>query len=420
MHQTLFLLWSVSLVSLSASASVWETTRSWNEKTEAEYASWVTTHWKATIFSDPKSKYYGISTDCSDASYTMPAIFAYEKGLPFAIRDTTSIREKNIVSNAMTRWDSIADPKIRFKSFLNLVHQFGTTRSLVNDTYPIAIQRNQVLPGTIYLYTGNDDFMGHTLQLVDLNKYGLPRLMSSTMPRKVRELLDVWEYPNFIPTESTNTGKYSDGYRRFKKPNQLWIASISLPGFSLEQFKIAEQLKADEGAVNDAFERALAVEPEPVALRGQRMYKSVCTGTQQRVAVVAEALRHQSRIKGRCMTKSEYDSYSTPSRDYRLQRSFELLQRILDYPNWEDSEFPEKELIETIVYNDSSEVDYEKLEKACPLGNGLGAPPPGAKVNLSSFYMTLASPENIVTWDPNSSVEQRWGLAPYEDHCHSN
>lgn len=402
----------ISLVTDFSKASVWEAPRNWNSEAETEYTEWVQKFWIPGIFSSKASRYYGIPTDCADASYSMRAIFAFEHGLPFAVRDNSAIRERNVLSNHMERWDSIRDPLTRFKAFLYLIHNLGSTQTLPNDTFPVALQRQSFRAGIIMLFTGTKTYSGHTMQVADLNQFGLPRITSSTVPRRIRELSESWRFPNYYPTQSTDTPLYSDGYRRFKTPDQLWQSSLTIPEADLEQFKIAKALHGHNKAINDRFEEILRVAIEPFGQKGYRLWDGVCKDVQARALMVAAALRRRSELGSKCMNEQDYESLSTPSRDYNIEKNMDLLKELRFSRDWSTQDFKEKRIIETLFDDEANDEAIGKLNEDCELKGMPGGPGVNTHFNLRDFYKVLKSNTNI--WDPNSSLEQRWGLAPYK------
>ena len=82
MKSILFILLSTILITIPAQSAVWETHYQWNDAWEQQFSRWVNAEWDQFIFSDPDSKYYGIPTDCADASYGMRAVSYTHLTLP--------------------------------------------------------------------------------------------------------------------------------------------------------------------------------------------------------------------------------------------------------------------------------------------------------------------------------------------------
>src|SRR5688572_30808120 len=88
----------------TAHAAVWETQAQWNDQYENLYGEWVQTRLKNDAFSNPKSPFYGIPTDCADLIYTARALFAFENKLPFKIRNSRTTAG-GFITNSETKWD---------------------------------------------------------------------------------------------------------------------------------------------------------------------------------------------------------------------------------------------------------------------------------------------------------------------------
>jgi len=112
-------------------AAVWDTDQSliWNNEEEKRYSSWVKDNWKADVFINPESSYFGIPTDCADAAYAMRIIYSFERKLEFKIltkrfkkKVYDSIQNRYIktkgtfITNNMNRWDYDQD-RIREKYY---------------------------------------------------------------------------------------------------------------------------------------------------------------------------------------------------------------------------------------------------------------------------------------------------------------
>lgn len=414
--QLAFVLGSVAILGSLAMASVWESPNSWDEKRESEYSEWHRLNVKTNMFVDKASKYYGIETDCADFSYAVRAIYAFENGLPFVIRDTSNLKGKGVISNAMTRWDGKhMSPMGKFREFLDYIHKMVGTEALSDDTYPVAISRSQLLPGAIFLFSGNH-LPGHSYQISEINRFGIPRIIHSTTPRKVRLLTEGWQFPSHYPAESTKVALYSDGYRRFKWPSQVWKSSLTLPQADLNQFKIARQfigqgdldLNSPLAAINETLEKMLALEAETLQMKSARIFSNICTSLATRAEQVADSLDRQKELNGQCMDPKDFEGHSTPSRDAVVRAMYEDLKKVLDKADRQNTSFSEKELLKSIFAGPPSKQQREALKNRCPLSSFRGGP--------SKSDYTLEDYYRLTKWsaffsDPNANLDQRWGLA---------
>ncbi|MCK6595573.1 MAG: hypothetical protein L6Q33_10260, partial [Bacteriovoracaceae bacterium] len=84
-------------------AVIWEDTRSWTLADEENFSAWMQSPAvNETMFTDSKSRYYGVNTDCADTAYAFRAIFAFENGLPFAITNPSGSRSGKTMNNRQT------------------------------------------------------------------------------------------------------------------------------------------------------------------------------------------------------------------------------------------------------------------------------------------------------------------------------
>ena len=64
-----------TFIALSGFSAVWNSPNTWNLEYEAKYQKWVKETLKKDIFTDPKSLYCQIDTDCADMIYTISIFF---------------------------------------------------------------------------------------------------------------------------------------------------------------------------------------------------------------------------------------------------------------------------------------------------------------------------------------------------------
>ena len=145
--QSCFGLLGLLLLMTPAHAAVWNAENDWNQQWEYRYQHWVKTQWTDDIFMNPaKPAYYKYATDCSDASYAMRLIFAYEHRLPFVVNNPS--RPGKLISNRKSRWDHLPEAE-RVRNFLDYMADMTSTKSLGDDTYPVAL--HDIKPGDIYV-----------------------------------------------------------------------------------------------------------------------------------------------------------------------------------------------------------------------------------------------------------------------------
>lgn len=301
------------LASTSAQAAVWNNRNNWNSAWEDRYVSWVRTSWnvnaltQSTLSSGEANPFKGMRADCADTVYTMRFVFAYINKLPFAIKDPTG---SGVLSNAMTRWDGQSEPA-KARAFLSLIYNVASTRSLPNDSFPVALSRSYVKPGIMLLATAKNH---HSWTLQNMLSIGVPHLVfnstiGATSGSKLQERTS-WPNPGWV-FEGDQTPQGHAGFRAFRPIAYLGRPVWDVPGYSEEQYRIPLSQWTSRATGK------LATQKEGDQAKMDRLMKAACDAFKQRVSSVNEGVQARASI-GRCMTYAEYDTYSTPSRDERL------------------------------------------------------------------------------------------------------
>ena len=167
-------------------ASVWEGKSSWDDQWELEYSEWVESEVSPNFFTAGRWK--GVRTDCADAVYFLRIIFSYLNEIEFTVNYPN--RRGKIISSNMNKFDRYStDNDRRVKKFLNWAGDVLSTRSMKKDTYSPYLTPADIFGGGAYL------IKGHVYQIASIADIGIPYLLSSTVPRKVRDLKSSWEIP---------------------------------------------------------------------------------------------------------------------------------------------------------------------------------------------------------------------------------
>jgi hypothetical protein len=333
MKHTLFLLVfsALCLMTGGLQAAVWNESNQWNQSWEDRYSDWVKTSFDENIFTE--GRYKGIATDCADAVYAARAIFAFENQLPFVILDPTGGSAK--ISNRMSRWDGQSQMS-KFRSFLDYVSELTDTKSLPRDSYPVVISREFVRSGAIwsrpriaksnffsFLFGGKvKEDPGHAELIKDVTDTGAIQLIGSTVPSAVRKLISTSSLV-FMPIET------STGLRKWMQPSWYGAPKEQLPGYSMEQFRMGEANRnsgppgaRDLSHWTYEIQTRLQLRPEQKEESMARYGANLCNLIQARVDVIRKAEKARAAMTG-CMNAEEYDSYSTPSRDKRIQATIQ-------------------------------------------------------------------------------------------------
>jgi len=407
---TLFLL--VILLKLPLSqAAVWGHSQAWTTEDETNYSRWVKEKFAPDVFWKTGA-YPNTSTDCADSAYAMRMIYAYENNLPFAIKqvDGTS----GLLTNETAKFDRIKNSRERFLAFLNYVMDMTSSSTLANDTYPIEITRESLTPGSIYLATGT-----HVYQVVDVTEGGTTIIQYSTVPRAVRVLSRVDMFPNYVPGDLKIKGRQNiDGFRRFKQPQMYKASDSTLPHYSLEQFAKAQEFSMSGLKFYEWTQSRLAIRPETAHEKIQRSLLLVCYASWDRAEAVNDGVFafQVKKIKDNqnfCFNASEYDSYSTPTRDKRLINYFEHLHLLPEIPGYAEYRGEMKEMIEQIIGRTRTEKMENRLFEWCDINRQVGGP--GRPMSLSELH-DLALGGRLVS-DPHANTLQRWGLETFTPTC---
>ena len=390
----------------SSSAMVWKSENTWDKVWEKRYQHWVKNNWNEEFFMNEKKPiYYKYEHDCADAVYAMRLVFAYENKLPFVVNNAS--KPGKTISNGKTRWDKYPEA-VRVRKFMDYVADMTSTKSLRHDTYPISL--DQIKPGDIYVAPGV-----HSYQIVNITETGVAEVMSSTTPKAARFLDRIPSFPFYVPEDNK---RYSDGYRRFIQPQNIKKSLKKQPGYNIEQFKIAASIKHDYVRFTDIIASALGKRKEKADEKTLRLMIAMCMYANDRSVYVYDALWHLQKIrkKGRkCMTRREYDNYSTPSRDRRLTAFFNAVKNHYEknskFKSWTQPQRWAKTLFSKTT---PKPAETKELNDFCLVQMSLG----------EKYFMTLRElRQNLAAGklvsDPHAPLEYRWGAqtSPYKAKC---
>jgi hypothetical protein len=394
------------LFGATADASVWKAKNTWDERWEKNYRAWVTRYWNEEFFMDEKKPlYYKFEHDCADAVYAMRLVFAYEHRLPFVMSNPS--KKGKFISNRSTKWDKLPEAK-RVRKFMDYVASVGSTVSLKKDTYPVAM--SDIKPGDVYVAPGV-----HSYTIVNITDAGVAEVVYSTTPKAARFLDRIESFPFYVPEDMKN---YSDGYRRFIQPQNMKKSLKNQPGYSIEQFTIAKSVKQNYVKFTDILSSALGKRKETASEKSLRLMIALCQYANDRSVYVYDALWHLQKIRkgGRqCMNRSEYDSYSTPSRDRRLKAFFNAIGEHYVKTKGQSPNSQAQQWTSTLFSpTDPTPAQKKQINNFCMVQMSLGENyyMPLRELRKNIFAGTLSS-------NPNAPLEYRWGIVPkpYQSSC---
>lgn len=379
--KSLLLVLGFSAVSISAHASVWSPTETWNESYEARYAEWLETNFDERFFLE--GPWGGLKTDCADAVYGSRIIFSYLNSLPFSL-SATDMK----FSNQTAAFDHIADPVARVRAFIDFVNDRTWTGSLARHTYPIAITRRAIRPGVVWMKPG------HVETVLHVHPTGVVELRGSWLPGAIRKMITITTL-GYVPRKNTL------GFRRWIWPQNLGLDIKSQPGYDDSQFALApktdlplnaldqyREIAKFEGTIQKALEKSPGRTSERPAMATARLAKDFCALIESRSEVVQSGYEFSSKVK-RCLNEKEYHAYSTPSRDSNLRRVVIGLGLTLG--------------------NDLGRVAHA-LRSCAPI-----AISPTASVRADDFFRKLLTLE--FSSNPHERPTVRFGLEPADEVC---
>lgn len=291
--------------------SAWRSTQSWNEDWEARYSRWIVEEFNEDFFI--KGRWAGISTDCADAVYAARIIFSYDNKLPFALSGSKE-REAEW-ANSSKDFAAIKDPDSRVRAFIRRLNSRTWTGSLEKHTAPIAITRDTVRPGTLWLKPG------HVEVIKTVRENGVLELQGSWLPAAVRQMITITSLGHAPLNMKT-------GFRRWLWPGE----SAPEPKPQAADYRLIgdpTEAKSESGirTFEESVQLALAQSglKESKGSRVQRLAHDFCRMAHARAEVVRLGRefmerRAQGKTAQACMIPRDYHLYSTPSRDSNLRR----------------------------------------------------------------------------------------------------
>ena len=390
----------VLLLSNVVNAKVWDSGNNyWNDSWEVKYQDWVAKEWKEDFLINQTKhpQFYRIPHDCADSIYLMRAVFSYQNKLPFKVH---YLNKKNkYLSNTMTNWDKLPEDQ-RFRQFALFMNDRVGTRSLPRDSFPIAL--GQIKAGDLYVEPGT-----HSYAMTGVTETGVTVLMNSTTPASPKEMIKLYSFPFFIPHDVVGM---TDGYRRFKWPRNIDKPMQQQPGFSSEQYQIAHKAGLNYVPFTDVIAKKLQRRKEPLEEKTMRLMHSLCSFAKERVNYVNDGLKHLNKIRAQgrqCMNAKEYDYYSTPSRDKRLYRFFQEVQKIAyEGGKMEEDKVNGQVLARSIFHPELPDGLLTELDNFC----GLAIYPNDNVKHINLRQMWEKLEKGIVSSDPHAPFDNRWGL----------
>lgn len=404
---------SLTLLSFSSRATVWDDTNQWSPAWEMQYQNWVRSNWQSDVFARSmlptgrSNPYYGVHPDCADTVYSMRMIFAYENSLPFVVLDPTGSGRK--MTNRLKRFDKIHDQDQRFHHFLEFMYDALSTASLPNDTFPVAITPEYVHAGALMMTVKKNH---HSWSVKDILPIGVPWLIfaSTVSSTTTLQLQERKSWPNpFWVFEEDQSPAGNGGFRNFRPIEYIGAAVWEVPGYNEEQYRIPL------GKWQKFAQGRLASKQEAPEQLLRRLLDTACVDARSRVGAVNDGIYYLQAHPSQCMDAATYDNFSTPNRDRRLFDDLAALRNayrgVLN--SGKGSQVPADLIrqLEVIFPAALRTASFEtQMMQASPIGPlsvctieyAPGHSADLAEIKRRSFAGFLSS-------NPNEEIEYRWG-----------
>lgn len=291
---------------------------------------------------------------------------------------------------------------------------FNETGALFRDTYPIAINRNAVKPGTI-LYDPN----GHIVVVYEVTTNGKIHLIDAHPDNSLTAIT----YGEKFSQTTVEIGGGFSNWRPFSIETGSVVAASNeeLPDYSLEQFEKNKKYLFNNNEMDfyEYVRNKLSVgnlEYNPV-IELSEMLEEICHDVKERVSSVDAAIKsgissqnHPERLPDNIYgTDGDWESYSTPSRDARLKASIRegralMVKMIEGYKNADSTiKYSGNDLIADLkkTYTQKSRECSFEIKRT----NGAVK-----AFNLDHVLKNIFK----LSFDPYHCIELRWGLLDAE------
>lgn len=395
------LLVSGLLLSQASMAGVWQTTSEWTDTHKEAYKEWMKTEVSTDMFTKKSSPYYGVKVDCADVTYALRAIFSYENGLPYQVKNPVYKKghKYKYWTNEIPKFDRHAEGLPRIIAFANFLgNSLGTETLVAYDSYPIEI--SAVDSNDIYGYKKrtSSGFLRHAYNIVDVTETGNFQLIWSNQQRKKEG--SPMKYAEWSKL-AKRPYKYKWGFRRMNFPKDYKLDVSERENASFEQFELAKSL--DEKSFFKKVKRVLQTSAEDPNLSLKRQLQNLCDLAVERVGVISSGDNYRRSISNRCMNYKEFDDYSTPGRDNSFVEQFVALKEAAE-------SFEEEGLMNLVdaklVSDIESLFDSNKIDtNLCPVTYKKA----GKSLSLKTIYEGLITKR--ISSHPNDNLDRRWGVA---------
>lgn len=347
--------------------------RRWSVEEEDRFAKWVEKNITEDFFIR-----YKVPVDCADVPYAVRWIYARIAHLPAA----ATTKDGHLIGHWSTEWGKLPTHSewhkdLRFRKALLHMLSETTTRTLPLDTYPVRIDPDSLIPGTVFFITESHSGVIGRVVLDGSTVHPL-QTWEATSPVHLQKM-SLRDFLTTRPESTIYSGLVKFRWPLFENGQWKYLPVTDHPFYSLEQY--SGSLK--EGYTD--FVEAVAKRIDPIDYnpwdKMQKVLEYTVQYVRERVPIVLEGYRRCQ--KGKCPESSDlWEIYSTPNRDGRIILLMDHLHHLIEMNNLDQEAV--KEMMEGISIRIQT----------------------GQSVTFYHLYQNYLwlSPH------PEDSIEARWGL----------
>lgn len=356
---------------------VWKAINTWDLQWERKFAQWHIDNFDENFFVK-----YNLSTDCADVAFALRWIFARINSLPAA---NTLAGSHIIFSNESFKqeWSHLKRSNKWFEdevflAALNYLKLHAFTGTLNIDGYPIELNKDSFLTGTIHLDGG------HTMIISAIDYKGKLSApiwkLSSTVPMQVRVLAKE------IMVDQAITNEQDGGLFRMRWPVKKagkWelIPKEDMPLYSKEQYSSDFLNGQDSFAIALINKLGINFDPENIL---KETVTNIKNSLQSRVSIVESGFNF-CNVNDCSEGTINYEEHSTPTRDGRLRKLFKTAHSLAkDFSSF-DAAIVEK--LQTMLETNSFTVN-------------------GTTKSLKDWEFLLNY--YALSYHPEDSIDERW------------
>ncbi len=451
-------LFSIQNRGLSAgNQKTWITRKGWDKNAEAQFSAWINAlfydcdersswgslhevtqnvrrnflyNYLSLGEDDPESNSHIImKPDCADNPFFLRAYFAWKLGLPFGyhicdrgyLGRNPQTGEWITNETATTRSNTVDAFNAFLRRVMDGVHSGTARTSFENDNsdyYPVALERNSLLPGTVYA-----DPYGHTLVIIrwvgqERNSPGL-LLAVDAQPDGTVAVKRFWK-GNFLFNTVDVVGE--PGFKVFRpiilnNGRPILVRNSELTDTSGFVSYSLQQRKMDMECFYSIMERLINPSPLDAEAALNDLIKALHEQLTVRVTSVANAEVFFRTHKGTIIpmpskpsaifqSGGEWENYSTPNRDLRLLIAMDAVITFPDVAANAPEQYNSKSLGSDEKVKDELQNILEKKARELTITYNRSD---GSAQTLTLWEIIKRREAFEMAYNPNDGPEIRWG-----------